>query len=118
MGMSGLFLRNSMASGIALAAVAVPKHLEAEVLDVAVEALDYAKANAPWGDRTGDAREGLDSDVYWEGHTIVWDMFHTVDYGLYLETRWNAKYAIIMPTLEMFSNQIGRGMSESGGDYG
>lgn len=117
MGMSGLFLRNSMASGIAIAAVVVPRHLENEVLDTAVEALEYAKANAPWADRSGDAREGLDTDVYWEGHTIVWDMFHTVDYGLYLETRWNAKYAIIMPTLEMFSGQIGRNMSESGGDY-
>lgn len=118
MGMSGMLMRNGMSHGIALAAVEIPHQIEDEVLDVAAEALEYAQSNAPWADRTGDARAGLDVDVQWEGHSIVWEMFHTVDYGLYLETRWNAKYAIIMPTLEMFSSRIGRGLSESGGDFG
>lgn len=116
MGFSGITVRNSMVHGIAVASVAVPQHLQEEVLDTAVEALEYAKSNAPWADRTGEARAGLDVDVYMEGNNIVWEMFHSVDYGLYLETRWNAKYAIIMPTLEMFAPQIGRGLSESG-DY-
>jgi len=115
MGMSGMFLRNSMLRGAASASVTVSKHLENQVLDTAIDALEYAKANATWADRTGDAREGLDTDVYWQGQEIVWELFHTVDYGLYLETRWNGKYAIIMPTLEMFASQVGRGLSESGG---
>jgi len=118
MGLSGLFIRNSMAHGIAIAAVEVPHHLEEEVLNVATDALAYAQDNAPWEDRTGDARAGLDADVRMEGEVIVWEMSHSVDYGLYLETRWNGKFAIIMPTLEMFAPQIGRGLSESGGDYG
>lgn len=117
MGFSGITLRNSMLQGIALAEVEVPHHIEDEVLDTAIQALDYAQANAPWADRTGDARAGLDVDVRREGNVIVWEMFHNVDYGLYLETRWNGRYAIIMPTLEMFSAQIGRGLSESEGDY-
>jgi hypothetical protein len=117
-GVSGLFLRNSMAEGIAIASVEVPHHLEEEVLNVATEALDYARDNAPWADRTGDARNGLDVDVRMEGDVIVWEMSHGVDYGLYLETRWNGKYAIIMPTLEMFAPRIGRGLDESGGDFG
>jgi hypothetical protein len=118
MGLSGIFMRNSLNAGIAAAAMSFPHHLEEEVLDTAVEALEYAKENAPWEDRTGDARDGLDVDVRWESHEIVWEMFHTVDYGIYLETRWNGKFAIIMPTLEMFSPEIGRGLSESGGSYG
>lgn len=118
MGFSGILIKNSMLRGIAIAAVEVPHHLENEVLDVAVEALDYAQANAPWEDITGDARSGLDVDVRMEGEVIVWEMSHSVDYGLYLETRWNGKFAIIMPTLEMFAPQIGRGLGESGGDYG
>lgn len=118
MGLSGMLMRNGMTSGIALASVEIPHQLEDEVLDVASEALEYAQSNAPWADRTGDARAGLDVDVQWQGHTIVWEMYHTVDYGLFLETRWNGKYAIIMPTLEMFAPQIGRGLSESGGDFG
>jgi hypothetical protein len=118
MGFSGILIKNSMMHGIAIAAVEVPHHLEEEVLHVATEALDYAQANAPWEDITGDARSGLDVDVRMEGEVIVWEMSHSVDYGLYLETRWNGKFAIIMPTLEMFAPQIGRGLDESGGDYG
>lgn len=113
MGLSGIFVRNSLSRGIATASVVVPHQLEEEVLNTAIDALDYAKANAPWNDITGDARDGLDVDVHWEGAVIVWDMFHSVDYGLYLETRWNAKYAIIMPTLEMFAPQIGKGLTET-----
>lgn len=118
MGMSGMFIRNSLTHGIAVASVEVPHHLEEEVLNVAVDALAYAQENAPWEDRTGDARAGLDVDVRWEGHSLVWEMWHGVDYGLYLETRWNGRYAIIMPTLEQFAPKIGRGLSESDGDYG
>lgn len=117
MGMSGIFVRNSMLEGIALAEVEVPAHLEEEVLNVAIEALAYAQDNAPWEDQTGDARAELDVDVSRDGDVIVWEMFHGVDYGLYLETRWNGKFAIIMPTLEMFAPQIGRGLSESGVNY-
>jgi hypothetical protein len=118
MGFSGILIKNSMLRGIAIASVEVPHHLENEVLDVAVQALEYAQANAPWADITGDARSGLDVDVRMEGEVIVWEMSHSVDYGLYLETRWNGKFAIIMPTLEMFAPQIGRGLNETGGDYG
>lgn len=117
MGMSGIFLRNSMLAGIALAEVEVPEAIEEDVLNTAIDALAYAQSNAPWEDRTGDARAGLDVDVRREGNVIVWEMFHSVDYGLYLETRWNGKYAIIMPTLEMFAHQVGRGLNETGGDY-
>jgi hypothetical protein len=113
-----MFLRNSMSRGIARAEVVVPQELEHNVLETAIDALEFAKEQAPWEDRTGDARDGLDVDVSWEGENIVWQMFHTVDYGLYLETRWNGKYSVIMPTLELFAPQIGRGLSESGGNYG
>lgn len=111
MGLSGIFMRDSLTAGIAKAEVVVPHELEDEVLRVAIDALDYAQANAPWEDRTGDARAQLDVDVRWEGEVIVWEMSHGVDYGLFLETRWNGQYAIIMPTLEMFAPQIGRGLS-------
>jgi hypothetical protein len=116
MGMSGIFLRNSMITATVRAEAELHAGLEEEVLNTAIEALQYAQENAPWEDRTGDARAGLDVDVRWENQVLVWDMSHGVDYGLYLETRWNGKYSIIMPTLEQFAPQIGRGLS--GGDYG
>jgi hypothetical protein len=118
MGLSGIFVRDSLSTGVAIAEVEILHNLEEEVLRTAVEALEYAQDNAPWEDRTGDARAGLDVDVRWEGDSIIWQMFHTVDYGIYLETRWNAKFAIIMPTLELYAPQIGQGMSEAEGNYG
>jgi hypothetical protein len=109
----GIEIKNSFNSGLALAAVHIPEALEHRVVDVAVEALDYAKANAPWNDRTGDARAGLDTSVQWEGDTIVWDLYHQVDYGLPLETIQNGRFAIIMPTLEIYSAKVGSGLQES-----
>jgi hypothetical protein len=116
MGMSGIFVSNTMTAGIVRAEATLLHELQDEVLRTASDALDYARANAPWEDRTGDARAGLDVDVRWEGEVIVWEMFHSVDYGLFLETRWNGKFAIILPTLEMFAPEIGKGLSESGGN--
>jgi hypothetical protein len=64
---------------------------------------NYAKENAPWEDRTGDARDGLaaEGDYSFYKYTIV--LYHTVDYGVWLEIRWNGRWAIIMPTLEHFA---------------
>lgn len=66
----------------------------------------YAQENAPWEDRTGMARAGLDSDWEYQGFKISVYLFHTVEYGIWLEIRWSGKYAIIAPTLEHFENEI------------
>jgi len=67
---------------------------------------DYAKDNAPWTDRTGDARAGLTAEVSRDGDAIVMELYHTVDYGLWLEVIQNGEYAIIMPTLEAMAPEI------------
>jgi hypothetical protein len=66
----------------------------------AAQVEDYAKTNAPWNDRTGDAREGLTAvgEQRLVRYTIT--LYHTADYGIWLEVRWDGKYAIILPTLE------------------
>lgn len=84
-------------SGLAARAV-----MEARADDVK----NYAQDNAPWADRTGSARQGLDVDVYQEGNEIVLELFHTVDYGQWLEVIQNGRFAIIMPTLEVFAAGI------------
>lgn len=60
-----------------------------------------AKANAPWTDRTAIARAGLWSDWEWISDEIIqlW-LSHSVDYGIYLETRFAGQYAIIWPTIQ------------------
>lgn len=65
-----------------------------------------AQYNAPWADRTGDARAGIDVSVENQGGVIVLSLFHTVEYGLWLEVIQNGAFAIIMPTLEASAPQM------------
>lgn len=67
---------------------------------------DAAQANAPWTDRTGDARAGLTCEVDKDGEDVILELFHTVDYGQWLETIQSGRFAIIMPTLEEYSDRI------------
>lgn len=59
-----------------------------------------AQRNAPWTDRTGNARAGLESRVWNDGGIITLSLFHTVEYGLWLEVIQNGRFSIIMKTLE------------------
>ena len=52
----------------------------------------YAQANAKWQNRTGAARGGLSYKCSWQGDVLDIAIFHTVDYGLWLEVR-NFPYA-------------------------
>lgn len=87
--------------------------------DFAREVQEYAQANAPWADQTGAARAGLTADVYREDKAVILQLYHTVDYGLYLETIQAGRFAIIMPTLEAFSAEIMRrcGAEETGVNF-
>jgi hypothetical protein len=67
-----------------------------------------AQEGAPWEDRTGDARAGLDTEVEESNGEIVLTLFHTVEYGLWLEVIQNGRFATIMPTLERQAPQIFR----------
>jgi hypothetical protein len=59
----------------------------------------YMRNNAPWTDRTSNARNGLSAKAISEGtvHAIV--VFHQVPYGPWLELSNNGKYRIIVPTV-------------------
>ena len=118
MASGGIFFTNTLIKGVTRAEETYPHVVEEEMLHLAIEALEYAKENAPWDDRTGDARRGLDVHVEWEGMEIVLSMFHTVPYGQWLETIQSGSFAIIMPTLEIYAAKIGTGLSETGFDTG
>lgn len=99
---------NSMSAFLAVAAVNARNDWEDTVLEVAQEALQFAKDQASWADRTGNARSGLDVDVDTPGDDIVLTLFHTVEYGQWLETIQAGRFAIIMPTLELYGDEIKR----------
>lgn len=87
-----------------------PIELAGAVVDViwseADNVLSYAQANAPWSDRTGSARDGLGVDVYEENGTVNLALYHSVDYGIWLETIQSGRFATIMPTLEALAPSI------------
>jgi hypothetical protein len=57
------------------------------------------RANAPWEDQTGNARNGLFSVVQVSTNEVAIVLYHSVPYGIWLELRWSGKYAIITPSL-------------------
>jgi len=66
----------------------------------AAEAEQIAKANAPWTDRTGDARKLIKGSVIDDKDAIGIQLMHRVEYGPYLERDGDGKYAILKPTIE------------------
>lgn len=66
----------------------------------ATRATAYARQNAPWTDRTSNARNGLNAvaESGSKSHRII--IAHTVPYGIFLEVRWAGRYAIIRPTVD------------------
>jgi hypothetical protein len=111
---TGMAIEDTITSNLDHAHVGFKGAVEEDVLNTAIKALAFAKEQASWTDRTGNARAELDTEVYWDGQTIVWELYHGVEYGKWLETIYSGKFAVIMPTLELFAPQVGRGLSEKG----
>lgn len=66
----------------------------------AVKAMEtYAKNNAKWTDRTGNARQRLKGETRWEGSALIAAISHNVDYGIWLELCNQKKYAILEEAL-------------------
>lgn len=62
---------------------------------------DDARQDAPWTDRTGNARSGLFSLVDDASEKIVTIyLCHTMFYGVFLELANGGRYAVIMKTIE------------------
>lgn len=74
---------------------------------------DEARRNAPWKDRTGNARSGLFSLVDdAAGSLVTIYLAHTMDYGVWLELGNGGRYAIIMPTIQRNLPTIKRMLDE------
>ena len=68
---------------------------------------DWAKMNAPWTDRTGNARKGLKATGKWEDYiNLVVRMSHTVDYGYMLELMHNKNYAVLAPAIDKYRDEF------------
>lgn len=74
--------------------------------DFADELRQYAHDNAPWNDITGDARAGLETAALVYNGGLQVDLYHTVEYGIWLEVCLAGKYAIIIPSIETMGNRL------------
>jgi hypothetical protein len=83
-----------------------------EAESIAQQVVAAAQSNAPWADRTGAARDGLEVEVSKEGGDIVITLGHTVEYGVWLETIQSGRFAIIMPTLEQYAADVHKAVAE------
>jgi len=71
---------------------------------VATQMQNQAKADAPWTDRTGNARTGIfgTSEADFSSRIVTIYLSHsaTLTYPLFLEIGNSGKYAVIMRTME------------------
>jgi len=71
---------------------------------------DQARKDAPWTDRTGDARKRLNSYTEPRPNAVRIYLAHGVDYGVWLELAMQKRYAIIAPTISHMSQEIFNGL--------
>lgn len=82
------------------------RNLEDHAQEWQARLTEYMQANAPWEDRTGDARDELETELDRSGLAWSFILHHTVEYGLWLEVRWSGRYAIIVPTIEALGPEL------------
>lgn len=73
----------------------------------------WMKHNAPWTDRTTNARNGLFATAQKSGSRIAGSTFaivlgHTVDYGIYLEngTRYMRARPVVQPAIQRYAPKV------------
>jgi len=83
-------------------------------LDEAIEKLlpqitDWMKANAPWEDRTGDARASLEAVISNRAKVflVLWFTYGPdIDYAVYLENMQAGRFSILSKTMDYWQYKI------------
>ena len=70
------------------------------------EAEGTAKRQAPWTDRTGNARASIYGTVDDSNKDIIGYLGIGVDYGIWLETAHDKRFAIIKPVADVTREKI------------
>lgn len=110
--MSFKFDANNLIKGLAEREIKTRAALGLYADTVAKKMETHAKSNKPWVDRTGRAKQSLNSSWKWVGDVARVELSHGVYYGIYLEFCNEKKYAIIKPTIDIISPQAIRGLNK------
>jgi 23S rRNA G2445 N2-methylase RlmL len=69
--------------------------------EIAPQMTGYAKQNARWTDRTGNARRGLGTTIRQVNeNTVDLIIAYNVPYGIWLEVKHAGRYAILMESIQ------------------
>ncbi|KGG81068.1 hypothetical protein Y919_02560 [Caloranaerobacter azorensis H53214] len=71
----------------------------------------HAKQNAPWTDRTGQARQTIEGGHEWQGNKCIVYVAGNKEYSPYLEFANEKKYATLYPTVKKMAPEILKGMA-------
>lgn len=97
---------------LALYEAAIREGIRAILQRRAPEIANWMKENAPWTDRTGNARQGLHTELEALAYEMTLILAHGVQYGLPLELRNAGRYAIIGPALDEWAPIIWQDVKE------
>ena len=78
------------------------------------EMVNYAKANAVWTDRTGNARKSIEQVDLSDDNMVRFYLTIGVDYGIWLEVANDGKYRILQPTLTIYEPEIMKMLDQVG----
>ena len=87
-----VYLRNYQAGSL--------RKMRSAFRTIAKDLEQYAKANAPWEDRTGMARMSLSGKMSGARGDYAATLSHGVPYGVYLERSNTGRFAILRPTVD------------------
>lgn len=109
--MAGLRWQSHPATAWPALALSYRQRIEAGIVAIAQrwapEIENYMKTQAPWTDRTGNARQGLHTEVnHAAGVMVEIILAHGVHYGIFLELANAGRFAIINPALDHFAPRI------------
>ena len=110
--MSFKFDANNLIKGLAEREIKTRAALGLYADTVAKKMETHAKGNKPWTDRTGRAKQSLNSSWKWVGDVARVELSHGVYYCIYLELCNEKRYAIIKPTIDIISPQAIRGLNK------
>lgn len=87
--------------------------LALDAQNIAIQMENWAKENANWEDRTGDARKYLKSHVKWEHvNELVVAIAHHKEYGVFLELANERKNAILEEAISQYSKEFTNGWKQ------
>lgn len=79
--------------------------------NLAPQIVAQMQREAPWTDRTGEARRKLTATVEVSGTKVELYLSQGAPHGVFLELRWGGRYAIVGPTTMRIGPEVMRGMA-------